>query len=44
MAKYEQGASLVHSSSLMWRFFCRASVGSRTCRLRNRPERLLAVN
>jgi hypothetical protein len=43
MAKYEQGASLVHSSSLMWRFFCQATVGSRTCLLRNRPERVLAV-
>jgi hypothetical protein len=43
MAKYEQGASLVHSGSLMWRFFCRAPVGSRTCLLRNRLERVLAV-
>jgi hypothetical protein len=43
MAKYEQGASLVHSSSLMWCFFSRPPVSSRTAPSRNRPQRMLAL-
>jgi hypothetical protein len=43
MAKYEQGASLVHSSSLMWCYFSRPPVSSRTAPSRNRPQRVLAL-